>query len=458
MQPGDPNELVQAIRAVIRDEYGPDYPLVDLLERRVAVHHAGLSDDVRIMIEALGERGALQQIVATTTLAQGINFPISNVVLGSYKYPYGEEMPPEDFWNIAGRAGRVTQGEAGVVLLAAHTDERAAALSEYVLRAGRDLSSTLVGMVGSALERFGHLDLTRLTWYGDWSSFVQFITHTYRLVGEEAFAAQVEQVLRGTLGFRTLRSTQPQWADQLIEGVRTYAASLSGKPISLVDATGFSWESVSAALARMSESGLRGEVWSGDVLSAESPVLRDAIGVLLRVPELREQLVERLDPAEAQGDFLARVVKDWVAGRTISELATEYFSGTDQGAALNPTASMTRCCQRLFGSILPTVSWGLSALQALALAGQDPDTAPRGQSDLPSFVYYGVNTREAVALRLFGVPRGAANGLAASFGLDVPTEDLRRRLRESTEGQWRNALGDVGSAYYAAWRLVEPAA
>ena len=452
------DDLVDSVGNLLADEYGQHYPLARLLRKGVAVHHAGLSDDVRLMIEALAERGTLRHIVATTTLAQGINFPISNVVLGSYQYPYGVTMPTEDFWNIAGRAGRANHGQPGVVLLAAHNAEREAVLREYLTLATVELNSTLVAMVEAALRKFGGLDLARLSFMGEWSSFVQFITHTYRVVGAEEFSVRVEQVLRGTLGFRDLRVSQPAWADALVKSVQAYASQLSGKPISLVDSTGFSWESVNATLARMSDRRVGDQLLSDELFAKRSAALSDAIGVLLQVPELREQLVDRLDPAESEGDFLSRVVKDWVGGMSMGDLADNYFATASDGKPRDYTQAITHCCQKLFGSILPTVSWGLSALQALAMAGRPDEEMATRSRDAPSYVYYGVDTREAVAFRLFGVPRAAAPALAGAIGEGRGTEELRQFLATSSPSDWTGALGEIGKSYYDAWRLVEPVA
>ena len=450
------DDLVESVGNLLADEYGQDYPLARLLRKGVAVHHAGLSDDVRLMIEALAERGTLRHIVATTTLAQGINFPISNVVLGSHQYPYGVTMPTEDFWNIAGRAGRANHGQPGVVLLAAHNAERETALRQYLTSAALELNSVLIAMVQEALTKHRTLDLAKLCFMGDWSSFVQFITHTYRMVGAEEFSIRTEQVLRGTLGFRELRVSQPAWADALVQSVRTYTSQLSGKPISLVDSTGFSWESVRATLSRMSGNGVGDELLGDELFAKRSAALSDAIGVLLKIPELREQLVVRLDAAESEGDFLSRVVKDWVGGMQLGDIADDHFAATSDGQRRNHTDALTHCCQRLFGAILPTVSWGLSALQALAMAGRPDEEMATNSRDLPSYVYYGVDTREAVAFRLFGVPRAAALALARMYGPGRRTDELRQFLTTSTPSDWTEALGDIGQSYYNAWRLVEP--
>jgi hypothetical protein len=103
-EPSDSTSLVQRFLA---REFGSDFPLVELIEYGIVVHHSGLSDEARLLMEWLLEHEHLRYLVATTTIAQGVNFPVSGVVMASYQYPYGEDMPPEDFWNIAGRAGRV---------------------------------------------------------------------------------------------------------------------------------------------------------------------------------------------------------------------------------------------------------------------------------------------------------------------------------------------------------------
>src|SRR5262249_48762337 len=158
-------------------------------------------------------------LVATTTIASGVNFPVAGVVLASHQYPYGQDMPPEDFWNIAGRAGRVDQGDLGIVALAATTPERARKLEAFVHRSVGELNSTLIDMVQKALAEGKLLQLETLSWQPEWSAFLQYLAHTYRQMGNhERFAEEVEQVLRGTLGFQALRKSHRSWADQLVRG------------------------------------------------------------------------------------------------------------------------------------------------------------------------------------------------------------------------------------------------
>src|SRR5690606_796908 len=141
--------------------------------------------------------------------------------------------------------------------------------------------------------------------------------------------------------------------------------------------------------------------------------------LLLQVPELREPLQEVTGGTSADGDKLARIVCDWVQGRPLTEMATTYFmqpveeEGSEADA--DPVTAMTRCCQSVFGRLTQTASWGLSALQSLTLGDTFDKLSPmeqRSLRNLPARVYYGVNSDEAVALRLLGVPRTAAPALA----------------------------------------------
>ena len=113
-------EEIRLVQNFLRTEISPGFELVDMLARGVGVHHTGLSDEVRALIEWLAEEGKLRVLCATTTIAQGINFPVSSVFLAS-RFFQGElpkEMAPRDFWNLAGRAGRMQHDSVGVVGLA----------------------------------------------------------------------------------------------------------------------------------------------------------------------------------------------------------------------------------------------------------------------------------------------------------------------------------------------------
>src|SRR5262249_3066357 len=67
--------------AYIQSELGHEYPLAKTLPDRVAFHHAGLPPEVRALVERLAAEGSVMVVTGTTTLAQGVNFPLANVIV-----------------------------------------------------------------------------------------------------------------------------------------------------------------------------------------------------------------------------------------------------------------------------------------------------------------------------------------------------------------------------------------
>ena len=463
----DKSEDLKHIQSFLTDEMGPDFPLASLLEYGIGVHHAGLSEDTRAVVEWLAERDELRVLVATTTVGQGVNFPVSGVVFASHQYPYGEVMPPEDFWNIAGRAGRVDQGDIGIIALAGNNDKKEAELEDFVSGSVSALNSTLISMIQQLDAEGDLLQLETLAWRPEWSAFLQYLTHTYRQIGDhERFAAEVEQVLRGTLGFQALRRSNRGWSDQLVNGVYNYAERIKGQPLALVDATGFSWETVSNTLRRLNEAHLTSEVWSPDIFGSRRSDLQRMVGVLLQVPELRESLQEVTGGTQPNGDTLSRIICDWVQGRPLSEMATEYFGRNQSNnesrssSESDATVAMTRCCRNIFGRLTQTASWGLAALQSLTIRDEFDAMSADEQlafRNLPARVYYGVNSDEAVALRLLGVPRTAATPLAQHLGVraNEPLHEVRTKVLDADVGTWEHAMGNRGTSYHRVWSIIE---
>lgn len=456
-----PSANIELVQQFLKMEFGDSFPLIELISYGIGVHHAGLSDDVRMLMEWLFESGELKFLVATTTIAQGVNFPVSGVVMASHQYPtskspFWTNMPPEDFWNIAGRAGRISQGRLGVIALVANDDTNAKDIRDFINEQSGELNSALMIMSQEAGDLMS--DLGGIVYsHPDWSAFVQYLAHTYRQMGKpEGFVDEIEQVLRGTFGFEKLRTKDSGLANKLLDGIQSYAHYLQqpGQPLKLVDSTGFSLQSIRTILSAAGEQGIRGDTWNADSLfSHENQDLQSMMGVLLRVPELRESLKAVTGGPTPDGQKLALIIKDWVNGDPVPKIATRYFMNDE----LDMTKAMTECGRNLYGRLAQTAAWGLGAL--LSITGSNlPEEQIRSLSNLPSRVYYGVNDDAAVALRLLGVPRAAATKLAGTMidPLKQPIPTLRTHLREMRKEQWQQALGQrEGKVYQKVWHVLE---
>ena len=445
---------IKLVQDYLRLEFGDEFPLIELLNYGIGVHHSGLPDEVRNLMEWLFENDKLNFLVATTTIAQGVNFPVSGVVMASHQYPYGNDMPPEDFWNIAGRAGRIDQGQLGVVALAAQDNEKADQLREFINRQTGDLNSALIQLAKSAGEDLN--DLGRLVYKTpEWSAFLQYLAHTYRQMGEpDSYFDEIEQVLRGTLGFAKLRLQDSSIAQRLLDGIETYVSNLvkPGQPLKLVDSTGFSLESIKTVLTH--KGNINEHSWKKETLfKANNDTLQQMMGVLLRVPELRKNLEAVTGGMNYDGSKLALILKDWVNGESIPKIANEHFRDEEKD---DQVSALTKCGQNLFGRLSQATSWGLGALLAITASGL-PEDEFENLRNLPSKVLYGVHTDEAVTMRLLGVPRTAAVPLAENTRSQTSASlpEIRKHLEEMTPKAWNEALGDAGTIYRNVWRVLE---
>lgn len=88
----------------------PEYlSMVSLLEKGVAIHHAGIMPILREMVELLFAKGYIKLLFATETFAVGINMPTKTVLFTDLNKFDGSGMRPlysHEYTQMAGRAGR----------------------------------------------------------------------------------------------------------------------------------------------------------------------------------------------------------------------------------------------------------------------------------------------------------------------------------------------------------------
>ncbi|SHD77369.1 DEAD/DEAH box helicase [Schnuerera ultunensis] len=94
-----------------------DHYLVKSIRKGIAYHHKKLPDNVKRIIEIYFKRGTIKVLASTSTLAQGLNFPISTIIIGSLTAG-GTSLSPAEFQNLVGRAGRAMRETEGYVVLA----------------------------------------------------------------------------------------------------------------------------------------------------------------------------------------------------------------------------------------------------------------------------------------------------------------------------------------------------
>lgn len=110
-------ELIEECVALAEEHMGADNDVSRYLRWGFAIHHSDIPKPVRIKLERLVRTNAIRLIVATTTLAQGVNLPVQTVIVHGLSHGH-DPLTPITFWNICGRAGRGMRENQGQVLFA----------------------------------------------------------------------------------------------------------------------------------------------------------------------------------------------------------------------------------------------------------------------------------------------------------------------------------------------------
>jgi len=464
-RPAGESERRKLVRRFIAEEYGDSFPLCTLLDYRIGVHHGGLSDEARVLIEWLMENDELDYLVATSTLAQGLNFDIANLVLASLSVRQGTYTRPmtyDEFWNASGRAGRLNQDPLGVIVIAnAITKQRHDAKS-FVNQKMAELVSAIEALLADVEKAGWELDLSRLGRNDPkWSAFVQYLSHCYRQLGSAArFADETEKILSGTYAYIRLERHKPAAARKLLEAVRAYGAKLSSYPagvLTLVDSTGFAPESIVALASNKGDYLPRTwSEWSPSRLFRTDGGISAIIGRLLTIKE-----ADLVTYAGMQHELLAKLIVGWVGGQSLADLAKLVPNRKGK----SNEDHLTDVARLIFRSVARTTSWGLSAVQRLA--GLDESKMSEADlrlfKSLPSMVYYGCKTVEGVLMRSQGVARSICESLGDGYRQSITQSDneiatARQWLTELSAGGWaqaaRNRSKMSGLEHQRLWRII----
>ncbi|MGO0305254.1 DEAD/DEAH box helicase [Endozoicomonas acroporae] len=465
----DIHEDIKLVQRFLKTEVSTDFELIGMLSKGVAVHHAGLPAEVLALIEWLTEKERIKVLCATTTIAQGLNFPISSIFLATHKYIYGNEMSPRAFWNIAGRAGRVDHGSVGVVGIAA--GEEPNAVRKFISEATGDLVSRLVGILDDMEKTGAELSLDNFRFQEQWADFRSYVAHLWNEKRElDVVINQAEQLLRGTYGYSSLRSKGDEpsrkKADAVLQVTKEYVHELAEKPefATLADATGFSPEGVKTAFRELSklENKLEAKDWQADSLfgQGKNKALSDLVGVMMKLPQLKESL-EEISGKGRDSTNLADITQAWVSGKSLEDIATEYFQGKTS------TDQISNACKAVYRDLANSGAWGLSALSKIPTSGLNyenmTDEDKRQINNLPAMIYHGVRSEEAVLMRMNSVPRSVAENLGGRFkqvgeGKSLSPARAGEFLRTLKDSDWDQVKPKnstlSGADYQAIWRRL----
>ncbi|MEM3952414.1 MAG: DEAD/DEAH box helicase, partial [Nitrososphaerota archaeon] len=173
--------------------------LAKLIENGVAFHHAGLSYHQRKIVEEAFRSRFLKTVVATPTLAAGVNLPARLVLITEVKryipgYGY-QSIPVIEYKQFCGRAGRPLYDEVGyAVTIAKNKEEKEYIMERYVKG---DLEKIVSRLASEKHLRVHVLSMIATSNIGTLGDLLKFFGETYLgyLYGSRVIKEKVENVV-----------------------------------------------------------------------------------------------------------------------------------------------------------------------------------------------------------------------------------------------------------------------
>lgn len=451
-----------ALAALASTRLNPAHPLVEVLRRGVGFHHAALPGDIQAELEDGIRKGPLRYLVATTTLIEGINFPVRSVLIGDRGYPsadgYVTTLNAPKLLNAVGRAGRAGRETEGWIVLSLNErftpqafdpltgdDEELTAASrlstedalealaafEELVRRGQDAIMQTAG--GAAADFIAH---------------VWFVADALREL-DLATTETVPLSIVSTLAWQQLdQQTRERWwrvaalaADRFEatppEVRRRWARTGTSLPHAVL-------------LEQLAEQ-VRAELAS--VPNRRDPVAafrfvsdRGRLGQLLGIHATRAARFRPRRNAPLRTAFdvdLRSLIVDWLRGEEVGDIGTTYLAVvTDDTYRYE---QLSEFIAQVLEHLLP---WLLSTLISWVNEGLEEEDllCP----ELPAYIRFGVDTPVALELAQAGVrSRRLVHAVAeeAASSTDLP---VRTWLTETDVRTWRqlfdaspNELGDL---------------
>ena len=214
---------------------------------------------------------------------------------------------------------------------------------------------------------------------------------------------------------------QTRYADNI--GILKYA-----------DKTGFSVPSVLKIMQQKSTNTDISDLstWNMDVMfNRNNP--KNLTAKIKAISELRETGLGTDDKsAPFNPELVAKMLIQWVKGDKINTISSTHphFVNTDTDKQL--TEFVTYINQLRFKA-----SWGLSALEGIVKGNENE----MKDSYIPSYVYYGVDNSNALAMRMLGIPRSLSSSLSNIISGNISEysfSKLRNIIRTLSLKDWDN--------------------
>lgn len=442
-------EIRRAIE-IVKLENGENDPLIECLKCGICYHNSGLSSLVKETIEDLVRNNKIKLIFATTTLAQGMNFPINTVIFDTVKLRNKGELSNAEFWNIAGRAGRAYKDKEGYIILsyAGSQKETRELVKKYIESDLKEVISSLNTFFAG--NNFISLDYNVLKdpQNAPILNLLQYINHilniSYDYNINSGDIAKIRGILTDSYLYHSLSKKQgfinaqtklntfvTQYVRHINENKKEDMAKADELGISDISYTKVK-SIIGAFINRLKESG-DNEYKASEIILQTKNIerLTEIINIIARIPEIK---IDMLGQGTLDPESIAKLLMGWVNGDKVKDIA-KRIKRTGQS-----DEDVIFLCNRYLNSQMKSyMPWGMNIYQAVSF-----DLQTENAQMLPSYIYYGVSGKEAVIVSKLGVPRFAVDNVLRVLKQDNPELSITTDNME----QLRSAIRKINSVNY----------
>ncbi len=382
---------------------GDEHSLTRGLHYGVGLHYGPLPDPVRQAVEDDFRDGKISILVSTNTLGQGVNLPVKTAIIYSLERKYPDPVSKKmkkvlvkkrDFWNICGRAGRAGKETEGQIVFVTNSSNDTQLFKEFQDENNIEVvESPLYKLLKALIER--RISQKELIDYFD--------PHVLALLAEEVVDTEDEKAINdflqgslvGVQAQRNNRSLTP-----LTSLIKNTSIRINQEVTDQALRVVFASTGLRVKSCQMLENAvdlflsIHGwEIPEGEAegLYLDEELLEFAFEACREIPEMQ---LARGIKAREPGDEL-KLVKDWVGGKSISEIRSIYWAAEKED----------EFGEYIADRVIYKMPWGFNGfLRILAFKlHKEYDKLPLAWQYLPSMMKFGENNVFACWIGSFGV-------------------------------------------------------
>ena len=126
--------------------------------------------------------------------------------------------------------------------------------------------------------------------------------------------------------------------------------------------------------------------------------LTEIINIIAKIPEIK---IDMLGQGKLDPENIAKLLMGWVNGDKVRDIAKEI-----KRPGQSDEDAISLCNRYLNSQMKSYMPWGINIYQAVSF-----DLQTENAQMLPSYIYYGVSSKEAVIVSKLGVPRFAVDNV-----------------------------------------------